>query len=154
MPLDTESGKNKRYTKESTLEIMADYIKGLMPGGSCHTQVAHWIKTQEDFLPTDEIVMFGETFFEKAGAARDAVAHSLIMRDNEVIADPFDSGKYNPEDKNYHFTIGANDENVWEYQEFHRVTLQDFFADYRITPSDLDYVGAKPQVDTGDEPGF
>ncbi len=159
MPLDDGQSSAQRYTPESTLDIMAEYIRGGLPLSSCHTQVAHWIKNEENLQPDDEIVMFGDTLYKgRSKSAQDSggkpvIMHSLIMRDNEIIADPFKGGVYNPDQETY-MSGGAGAAQGWEYKELYRIPIIDFLKEYGIVPPDFDPDADFAGPETGEEPSF
>lgn len=148
MPLDDGQSSAKRYTPESTLDMMAEYIRGGLPLTSCHTQVADWIKTEESLKPTDEIVMFGQEFFSKTGSPRPTIMHSVIMRDGDILADPLTTGRYDPETEKYTSRMheGSTSEET-DLDILHRVSVIDFLRDHGIVPPDF-------EPETGDELGF
>lgn len=147
MALDTATENNKRFTPETTLDMMAEFIRGGLPLTSCHTQVAHWINTEPDLKLTDEIVMFGQTFFETGKSPHSTVMHSVLMRDGDIIADPLTTGEYDPETQEYTSGMHETSTEMASLKILNRTTLGEFVEKYGFMPP-------KPELETDDGPDF
>jgi len=122
-------------TKESVLELMANYIRDseekVVPITSCHSTVAYWIMDSAELGPSDEIVLLGPNPDD------DLVYHSIIIRDGDIIGDHERAAPNREIDTTYNAETGiyktkmTNDSVGDEaYYTLERINLAEFREQY------------------------
>ena len=147
--------KNKLFSKESALSIMAeaaiDSHDGVFPVTSCHSTVGYWIANEPEVEPTDEIVLLGP---DPDGST---VYHSILMRGDDIIGDTERAAperqmdtKYDPDTGQYTTKMFQKSTDNVTYYTLDRMSVAEFRAQYGLTQD----AANDPEYGDDDGPNF